>query len=121
MIKKIIGICAITAILLVPATSYGAAYHFINLRGDVVTIEASSAADALAQVRARGDVMHSGIKYDQGLLESGQSFGTRYGYIDMYGNTRYVVAASLNAAYTLATDKAPHSGMMILEDGGMIR
>jgi hypothetical protein len=94
-----------------PAVSSAAMYHYIDLSGRVGTVEANSPQQALALANSFNNVLHSGVKLDQGMLQTGESYGFPYRYVDIYGNTRTVTAASLDAAYMLATDRASNSGI----------
>ena len=102
--KKIFSLFALSSLFALPAVSLAAPYHYINLNGEVVTIEASNAAEAMAISEARGDVLHSGVAIDQGFLEKGNLHGITYQYQSTLGGIRYVTAASMDAAHILAPD-----------------
>ena len=87
-----------------PGLSLAASYHYIDIQGNVQTIEANSGAEALATVALRADALHSGVVLDQGVLEEGDDYGIVYAYMSTSGETRTVTAATLDAAYLLAPD-----------------
>lgn len=112
--KKIILTASLAAILAVPAAVGAASYHYVDVAGTVNTIEAASPSDALLKARLSGKTIHSGVALDRGVLETGKNVGTVYQYIDVWGNVRTITAASVDAAFVLAPDKAPHSSFLRL-------
>lgn len=101
--------------LAAPFVSSAAYYHYLDLSGTVRGIEANSATEALAQVNAQDNSLHSGVKLDTGELKDGESYGRTYLYVSTTGETKSVSAASLDAAYMLATDRANTSGFLVVE------
>jgi len=97
-----------------PAVSSAAVYHYIDMTGTVQDIEAPNSDMALAMTISSGQVLHSGVKLDQGLLNEGDEFGNVYNYVDIFGNVRGVVAATADAAYILATNIDPNSGLILV-------
>ena len=112
--KRILSLFVMGLLLAIPAVSSAATYHYIDLTGNVVTIEAESAQDALSKANANNDVYHSGVKLDQGMLHTGESFAVTYQYVTAQGTLKTVEAASVDAAFILATDIAPNSGFLRL-------
>ena len=78
------------------------------------SVEAQSAAGALAQVAARGNALHSGVALDLGVLDAGDTYGNVYAYTDRSGMKRNVIAATYDAARILAADRAGGSELMLL-------
>lgn len=112
---KNLYIMALAALLLaVPAVSSAATFHYVDVHGVVQNIEASSPSEALVLASLRGNVLHSGVKLAQGQLQAGENVGSIYNYVDIYGNIKSVVAASADAAFLLATDIHPQSGLLIV-------
>lgn len=105
--KKVQLVAGLALLFAFPSVSLAAQYHYLNLRGEVVTVEASNASQALAISASRGDSMHSGVVLDIGLLEQGDEYGITYRYQSNLGGTKYVTAASVDAAYVIAPDIIP--------------
>lgn len=105
------------ALFAIPAIGFAASYHYISMEGEVKTIEAASATQALTIAHQNGAAQDSGVKVDLGVLDEGEDTGNVYMYVDASGNTKSVTAANVAAAFVLATDIAPDSGVVVIADG----
>lgn len=115
--KKGILLTLAAALFAVPAIGLAASYHYVTMEGEIKTIEAANAAQALTIAHQNGAAHDSGVKADQGMLDEGDETGNTYLYVDISGNTKSVTAANVQAAFTLATDIAPDSGVVVIADG----
>lgn len=106
-------IAAMGLLLAVPLGVQAITYHYIDIEGEVQTIEAGNASEALNVARVNGPTIHSGVKVDAGILDEGDTFANIYHYVDINGNLKSIQAASMDAALFLATDKHPQSGMLL--------
>lgn len=117
--KKILVVGSLALMLILPAVSSAALYHYLDLTGRVTTIQVSNAPAALAVAdQANRGIVKSGVKLDQGAretLKTGQWFGTFYQYMSVSGAIKSVMAASAEAAFALAADIAPTSGFLMLD------
>lgn len=111
--KKILALSLI-GVFGLPLTSLAATYHYLDVHGNVNSVEAQSAAQALNYVNSLPTTIHSGVALDQGILEPGQNYSQLYQYRTIYGTNAYVRAATLDAARLLATDKASNSGFYMV-------
>ncbi|HEY1037036.1 MAG TPA: hypothetical protein VGE62_00475 [Candidatus Paceibacterota bacterium] len=102
-------------VLAVPAVSSAAAFNYVDMRGTVRAVEAPTPVDALAMAHAQGNILTSGVKIDQGMVNPGQFVGSFFGYVDVNGNYKTVAAACQFAALLLATDKHPQSGVIAID------
>jgi hypothetical protein len=105
--KTILAYSLAAALTVAPAVALAETYHYIDITGEVESIEAQSAAEALMVIEANGDALHSGVKLDVGQLEEGEDYGITYEYQSTSGGTGRVTAASADAAMLLATDIVP--------------
>lgn len=112
--KKTATICLLAVLFGTPLFTFAAMYHYIDMRGTIQTISASNPTEALAVAQTRGDAYRSGVKLDDGVLKTGQSFGIVYSYVSTSGEVKNVTAAGPDAAFLLAQDIAPHSGVVVV-------
>ncbi len=131
--KNFILSAALAAVVIVPAVSLAAQYHYVDTTGTVRTITADNATQAFAL--AVNIAPHSGVAVDTGVLDSGDSVNgsgsmntttvvvvpnmthapvpNLYHYIDITGTVRNVTASSPAEAFALAVNIAPHSGVVV--------
>lgn len=105
--KNTLSIIALFTLLALPLASRAAMYHYLNLQGEVVTVEADTPAQALAISRLNGDALNSGVAIDIGRMNEGESFAVTYEYLSTMGMNRTIEAANMDAAYVLANDIVP--------------
>ena len=115
--KKGILLTLAGALLAIPAVGFAASYHYVSVDGEVKTIDAANATQALTIAHQNGAAYDSGVKVDLGMLDEGDETGNVYMYVDVSGNTKSVTAANVQAAFALATDIAPDSGVVVIADG----
>ncbi len=111
--KKLLMLSFI-GVLGLPLTSFAATYHYLDVNGTVHDVDALSAQQALNYVNSLPNTIHSGVALDQGILKPGDDYGQTYQYRTIYGTNGYVHAATLDAARSLATDRAANSGFYIV-------
>ena len=122
------GLFLSAALLLLPLATFAATYDYIDANGIVQSVQATSAADAMA--KAINIDSHSGVKLDAGLLDvgdtvggvggAGDTSGTQlYHYIDRNGVVQDVRAHSASEAMSLAVNMDPHSGVKL--DRGLLQ
>lgn len=112
--KKILttlGLLSLVSVL--PGVASATTYHYITIDGEVESVEAQNALDALNFVNNQSNTLHTGVAIDRGLLNDGEVFAQTYNYVDKNYNLREVTAATSKAAFILATDIAPNSGIII--------
>lgn len=116
----------------IPFTSSAALYHYVTESGVTATVEADSAAEALAT--APNIASDSGVAVDQGLIDSGEvvasevrgAGGVRvtdstqagvetYQYITVDGTVGVVTAPTPGAAIAEPTNIAHDSGVLNAE------
>lgn len=97
-----------------PLSSFAATYHYLDVYGNVQSVEAQSATQALTYVNSLPTTIHSGVALDQGILEQGQNYSQLYQYRTVYGTTAYVRAATIDAARLIATNEAANSGFYMV-------
>jgi hypothetical protein len=112
--KKLLALSFI-GVLGLPLTSFAATYHYLDVNGTVHDVNAPSAQQALTYVNALPSTIHSGVALDQGRLNAGENYGHYYQYRTKSGAYNVVLAATLDAARTLATDRASDSGFVIVQ------
>lgn len=111
--KKILALSLI-GVFGLPLTSLAATYHYLDVHGNVNSVEAPSATQALKYVSSLPATIHSGVALDQGILEPGQNYSQLYQYRTIYGTTAYVRAATFDAARLLATNEAANSAFYVV-------
>ncbi len=122
----ILGLVATFAFLSTFSLSVSAAtYLYINTAGNIQTVEAISASQALAI--APNISAHSGVMLYSGLptvitsVNVNQTFPyVTYQYVNTMGQVQTVIASSSAEAFSLATNIDPNSGVMrvgIYQDG----
>ncbi|MCI0619623.1 hypothetical protein L0Y40_01140 [Candidatus Wolfebacteria bacterium] len=127
---------ALAVALGLPLLSYGATYTYVATTGDVKTVEAQTAEEAMVQASDRAP--NSGVALDSGaaLATEAQVFGVggiggniapsttidvdgdgtlRYQYITVTGNVDSVEAVNAEQALALPVDLALHSGVVRAE------
>lgn len=104
---------AATAVLALPFVSFAQTYDYVALDGTIKSVVAPTAANALAQIQAQGDAMHSGVRAADGILAPGDQVGLTYTYVSTSGSLKSVTASSVDAAFMLAADRAPASGFLV--------
>ncbi len=112
--KKLLAL-SLLGVFGLPLISSAATYHYVDVTGTVQSVEASSAAHALAYVTSLPTTIHTGVALDLGVLDAGDDHSNLYQYRTTYGTNAVVRAATLDAAYLLATDRAADSGFMLLD------
>lgn len=111
--KKQLLALSLVGVFGLPLISSAATYNYVDLSGTVQSFEAATAADALIMVSAAGNTIHSGVALDRPLLEDGEEVGNTYLYVAMDGTIKAVQAATVDAAFVLAVDREPSSGMLL--------
>lgn len=112
--RKLIMIALLLAFVAVPVAQ-AATYHYVDIYGQVRNLQASNAQEALVVASALPTTLHTGVKLDTGLLDRGDIAGQLYAYMDVAGNYRIITASSVDAAWLVATDRHPNSGLVMLE------
>jgi hypothetical protein len=116
-----------------PLSAYGATYMYVTATGDVKTVEAQTAEEAMVQATDRAT--NSGVALDNSAALA-QSFGVggiggdrapsmtvdvdgdgtlRYQYVSVAGQIESVEAVSVEEALTTPVDLALHSGVVLAE------
>ena len=130
--KKILVIAA--SMLVVPAISLAATYHYVNVNGQVSDVSAANANQAFAL--ATDIAPHSGVAIDTGTINAGDTVvpagsgasaptvagasAATYQYVNVNGQVKTVAAANAASAFALATDIAPHSGVVSVAASGTV-
>lgn len=134
------------ALFALPAVSLAATYDYVNTNGQMQSVNADN-ADA-ARALAVNIAPNSGVMLDSGTMTQNSGTMTQnnttttqgsttttvvsngtattaasfpsgsYQYVDVNGNVKVIVAGSADAALALATDIAPHSGVLSIAAAG---
>lgn len=115
--KKTLPLLALSFLGVVgsPLISHAATYNYLDINGTVHSVDAPSATQALTFINSLDSTLHSGIALDLGLLNPGDDYGNDYQYRTIYGTNAVVHAATFDAARILAVDRAPTSGLLLLD------
>lgn len=113
--KNIIFALSLLGVCGSPLISSAATYNYLDLTGTVRSVDAPSATEALAYVNSLDTTLHTGVALDLGILNQGENFGQDYTYRTVNGTTVFLRAATYDAAWILATDRDPSSGIMLLK------
>lgn len=124
MMKYILGLGTL-AIIGLPFTALAATYFYVDTTGNVGSVEAPNANQALELTASVRDI-HSGVTLDQGYLEGDEYISvdniygtggpvglTTYQYVDIHGDVQFVAAIDADQALALAVNIAPHSGVVL--------
>jgi len=120
MNKKLLLVAVFLAL---PIATFAAAYQYVDVSGQVRDVTAASADQAFAL--AVNIAPNSGVALDTGTVSQGQQVGSvmgatavtvtqsnLYQYVSVSGQVKTVAALTPAQALALATDIAPHSGVM---------
>lgn len=119
-IKQLTTTIGVFALLVLPAVSSAATYLYVGTDGDLHSMEASSATEALAT--APNLAVNSGVQLvdsdtkvtpTKPVVSLTSSF---YQYINTSGNLQSVSATSASVAMATATNIAMNSGVILVTD-----
>jgi hypothetical protein len=122
--KKTLFALAGMLVIGLPLFSFAATYHYVTTGGDVASVEADSASQALAT--APNIHPNSGVAIDLGFIEVGMDVdvppstsggGLYYAYVDANGTVRTVAASNPSEALLNASNLHPQSGVAVMTDG----
>lgn len=118
-LHKIASTLTVLTLLSSPALAFANTYQYIDTNGDLQSIQAANASQAMAT--APNLAVHSGVVLgiiggtggSSEPVDNGFS-GSYYQYIDTNGNLQSTDAASASSALLNTPDIAPHSGVILV-------
>lgn len=108
------------ALVILPTVSFANTYKFVDTSGNLQSVEANSATEALAT--AHPLALHSGVwlveKTDSNTVIPTQTNGSGnyYLFVNTSGNLQGVWAPNASVALATAHPLAPHSGVWLNPD-----
>lgn len=98
-------------------SAHAATYQYVNGSGEIKTVTADNATSALEMAPERAP--RSGVMLvtsSNDALPSNGGAGMTYGYVNMSGVIVEITAVSANDALLKATDRAPRSGVILINN-----
>lgn len=108
--KIIFGL--LVGLMSVPYIVKATTYTYIEITGEVDKVEATTPTQALEIISTNETVLNSGVTIDDGVIKEDRIYSTTYEYINIGGSLKSVEASGVDAAFILAYDIHPHSGVV---------